>query len=381
MRDDLVIDAFGVRWALRMDGVDPVVATRLTELWDGARVRGPAPGGGDVETFHIGDVPDGATGHSLHGDEPPESIPYAVSRALTFASITRRRGSALMLHAAGLSRGPRAVALVGPSGTGKSTASRVLGRHFGYLSDETVVIEEDRRVAPYRKPVSVLVEHGSRWDKVELSPAELGLQTPDTAYVEALLVLERDPAHRVPSLTTLPLLDALVAVIPETSSLPMLDRPLQRLAEVAVRSGGPFVLRYAEIEDCVELVADLLDPEGSWSRTPSGRAQWTATPSPGRPAPVVTPEGQEDHDGTRVVRSGWTDVLHDADGTLLLVGDRPVRLGPVGEAVWRRAEQPITRDEALAAVVDALGPHPDAASIVETGIHELVRSRALRPVS
>ncbi|MDT0212413.1 hypothetical protein Q9R29_00820 [Rothia sp. ARF10] len=387
MSDDLVIDVFGVRWALRLDGADPDVAARLTELWQGARSRvhraegtdGSSEGAGVVETFHVGEVPPGSAGHRLSGSEPPATVPYAVSRALTFASIGRRRGSALMLHAAGLSLGPRAVALVGPSGTGKSTASRELGRHFGYLSDETVVVEEDRRVSPYRKPISVIVEHGSRWDKAEFSPAELGLQEPDTAYLEALVVLDRDPAREVPELTTLPLVDALVAVIPESSSLPMVERPLQRLAEAASRSGGPYVLRYNEIGNCVDLVADLLDADGSWSRS-APRAPWTTTPPPDPAlAAGVTSDG-DDLSGERLVRCPWRDVVHGEDGTLLLIGDTPVRLGPVGEALWHRADEPITLTEAVEAVVDELGPHPDAAAIVAEGVTSLVDSGVLRPV-
>ena len=383
MSDVLVIDAFGLRWALRFDGADPDVAVRLTELWQGARSRVPdidPDEAGDVETFHVGDVPPGAAGYRLTGSEPLATIPYAVSRALTLASIGRRRGSALMLHAAGLSLGSRAVALVGPSGTGKSTASRELGRHFGYLSDETVVLEEDRRVSPYRKPISVVNGNGSPWDKAEFSPAELGLREPDTAYLEALVVLERDPGREVPELTTLPLVDALVAVIPESSSLPMVERPLQRLAEAASRSGGPYVLRYGEIGDCVDLVADLLDPDGTWSRS-APRAAWSTTPAPDQArTPGVTGDGVDDLDGERLVRCPWRDVVHGEDGTLLLIGETPVRLGPVGEVLWRRAEQPITRAEAVEAVVDELGPHPDAAAIVAEGVTSLLDSGVLRPV-
>ncbi|GGB78329.1 hypothetical protein N798_03120 [Knoellia flava TL1] len=386
MSDDLVIDAFGVRWALRLDGADPDVATRLTELWQGARSRGPdvrtvdPDGSSDIEIFHVGDVPRGSAGHRLSGSEPPATIPYAVSRALTLASIGRRRGSALMLHAAGLSLGPRAVALVGPSGTGKSTASRELGRHFGYLSDETVVLEDDRRVSPYRKPISVVTTNGSPWDKAEFSPAELGLREADTAYLEALVILERDPAREVPELTTLPLIDALVAVIPESSSLPMVERPLQRLAEAASRSGGPYVLRYSEIGDCVDLVADLLAPDGAWTSA-APRAPWSTTPPPDpAPAADVAADGVDDLVGERLVRRPWRDVVHGEDGTLLLIGDRPVRLGPVGEAIWHRAEQPLTRTEAVEAVIDALGPHPDATAIVAEGVAALLDSGVLRPV-
>ncbi|MGL1701453.1 hypothetical protein ACSTH3_00245, partial [Vibrio parahaemolyticus] len=47
------------------------------------------------------------------------------------------------------------LALVGPSGAGKTTAVRVLGGHFAYVSDETIGIARDLTVADYRKPLSI----------------------------------------------------------------------------------------------------------------------------------------------------------------------------------------------------------------------------------
>ena len=79
-----------------------------------------------------------------------------------------------------------------------------------------------------------------------------------TAYLRAVVVLDRDPAHEVPELVEVPLIDGLLAVIAQSSSLPLLDRPLHRLAELCSGSGGPFVLRYREIGDCVGIVHDLL---------------------------------------------------------------------------------------------------------------------------
>ena len=44
------------------------------------------------------------------------------------------------------------------SGTGKTTAARTLGRHLGYLTDETVSVGPDLDVLPYQKPLSVVVD-------------------------------------------------------------------------------------------------------------------------------------------------------------------------------------------------------------------------------
>jgi len=340
--EDYVVDAFGARWSLDTGALEVTARERLHTLWGRCRVLGVVATDVGVERFVVTD-----------------SDPYAVSRAITLASLQRRRGSAVLLHAAGLSRGQRAIALVGPSGAGKSTAARMLGRHFGYLTDETVAVEADGRVAPYPKPVSIITDPQAPWDKGEWSPDELGLRRPsEPAYLTGLVVLDRDPTRTVPELVELPLIDAMLAVIGQSSSLPLLDRPLHRLAELASGSGGPYLLRYSEISDCTGLLSDLFDGSGA-----SHRQSWTSVPfSPIPPKSTDTP----------IVRAPWRDAVHGEDGTLVLVGETPIRLGPVGEVLWRVAAAPISRDGAYAAVVTALGEHPDAARAVDDGIASLI---------
>lgn len=343
MSEDCVIDAFGARWSLDTSALDAGARERLHVLWERCRVPGLRASDVGVEPFVVTD-----------------SDPYAVSREITLASLRRRRGSAVLLHAAGLSRGDRAIALVGESGAGKSTASRVLGRHFGYLSDETVAIEADGRVAPYPKPVSVITDPQAPWDKGEWSPDELGLRkASEPAYLTGLVVLERDSGRTVPELIELPLVDALLAVIAQSSSLPLLDRPLHRLAELASGSGGPYLLRYSEIGDCIDLLSTLLDGPDANHRQP-----WTSVPfSPIPPQSTDTP----------IMRAPWRDAVHGEGGTLVLIDETPIRLGPVGEVLWRVAAAPISRDDAYAAVVAALGEHPDAARAVDDGIASLIQ--------
>jgi len=348
---DPVVDAFGARWALDTTALDPAARERLDRLWVRCRVPGVGSSAAGVEPFVVTD-PD----------------PYAVSRAITLASLHRRRGTAVLLHAAGLESQGRAVALVGASGAGKSTAALVLGREFGYLSDETVAVEPDGSVSPYPKPVSVVTDPSAPWDKHEESPEDLGLrEVSGTAYLQAVVVLERDPAREVPELAPLPLVDAALAVVAQSSSLPLLDRPLHRLAGLLSRSGGPYVLRYGEIADCADLMqALLLDRE----RPP--REPWTTTPGPTTHAGTATPSPP----GT-LTRAPWRDALHGEGGSVVLVGKDVVRLGPVGEVVWTTAAEGIGVDEAVQTVVTALGAHPDAERLVRDGIDDLLRTGVL----
>ena len=348
MSGDYVIDAFGARWSLDTDGLDAADRDRLHHLWERCRVPGARSGDEGVEPFVVTD-PD----------------PYAVSRAVTLASLRRRSGSAVLLHAAGFEAGGRVAVLVGPSGAGKSTAALTLGRELGYVSDETVAVEPDGTVSPYPKPVSVITDPAARWDKHEESPDSLGLrEVSGTAYAEVLVVLERDPEREVPELTELPIVDALLAVIAQSSSTALLDRPLERLGQLASRSGGPYVLRYSEIDACVDLVHGLLDSadrpaRNAWTTTPGGTG--AADPLPGT-----------------VVRAAWTEALHADDGTVVLIGEQLIRLGPIGEVVWHAAATPVETATLHDLVVAELGAHPDSESVVADGVAALVRTGVLR---
>ena len=66
-------------------------------------------------------------------------------------------GRRINLHAGGVAdESRRVLAVVGPSGTGKTTATLALARRLGYVSDETVSIDPDGTVAPHPKPLSVV---------------------------------------------------------------------------------------------------------------------------------------------------------------------------------------------------------------------------------
>ena len=119
-----------------------------------------------------------------------------LSQQVTLAAIEAARGRAWMLHAAGIATPDgQVVVLVGPSGRGKTTASRALGAVYGYVSDETIAIDDDGRVWPYRKPLSVIEDPAA--PKTQLPPSALGLQPlPDAELrVAAVVLLDRDPSH------------------------------------------------------------------------------------------------------------------------------------------------------------------------------------------
>ncbi|HET6967660.1 MAG TPA: hypothetical protein VFI44_05255, partial [Ornithinibacter sp.] len=253
-----VIDAFGARWTFDVSGLDPALGAELLRLWERARVDADAAA--DHRPFVVRRTDTGIleVDGALHR-VPDEDLPYAVSRAVTLASIQRRVGQCLMLHAAGLATADGGtVALVAASGTGKTTATRVLGQVLGYVSDETITVEHDLTVLAYPKPLSVVTDPDAPHGKHERSPDELGLvPAPRDLSLSATVLLRRSPDVEAPRLEPIALVEAMGEVLPQTSALPSLDRPLDRLAIALTTGHGPWRLTYRDIADCVDLVADL----------------------------------------------------------------------------------------------------------------------------
>ena len=388
----LVIEVFGVRWSVTFHGLDPELEASLRRLWHRARISdldGATPESGpEVKDLRIMSA-------DLHEQEPvsdletivigddKEDAPYTISRAITTRSISRRRGEALMLHGVGVSAPDgRTVALVAPSGTGKTTAAKALGRHLGYVSDETVIVEPSGRIRPYAKPLSIITDTTRAHVKHEHSPDDLGLlhATPDESLVlGAMVILRREKDLPGPELSSEPLIDAILETIPETSSLPTLEHPLDRLCWALTRSGGPFKLRYPEIEDCIDLVVGLTraDPDRD-----ADAPTWQHIPGEQR-EPAAVQDTATGHDPTTVewgallVRTRWDDAIL-AEGEAILLRDLvPVRLSPVGTLLWHGADTPTSIADLHDQVVDRIGPHPRAHALVLEAAQLLVDAKIL----
>ena len=184
----------------------------------------------------------------------------ALSTEVTLRAIRRQAGNLVMLHAAALAhpRTGETLLLVGPSGAGKTTAAAKLGRHLGYLSDETAGIDADLRLVPHPKPLSLL-EAGQRV-KLQHSPKSLGLlRPPAECRLAGILLLDRGPYRTTPLVEEVPLLEALVALAGESSYLSRLPSPLHRLADV-VRAGGCHRVSFSESASLVPIAAQMLEP-------------------------------------------------------------------------------------------------------------------------
>lgn len=388
-----VVDAFGARWVLDAHGLGEPLAGRLAALWaravvvDGdARADDPGAavhGSGDTARFVVR-----RQGEEVHIDGAAyrvsdAAVPYAVSRALTVASIGRRAGECLLLHAAGIARTDgRTVALVAGSGTGKTTAARVLGRSFGYVSDETVAVESDLVVRGYPKPLSLVRDPSSPHDKEESAPDVLGLlRAPDRLRLGGVVLLHRDPETAEPRLEEIDLVEAAVSVVPQTSALLRMPDPMGSLARALGAGGGPWRLTYRDIADCTELVAGVLARDDV-----APREHWTAEQGPdagrdsrtAQAAPLGVQVG--DLTGTATVRRApWRHALHTRSGSLVVVGSVPLGLPGMASTLWRAAVEPTPVTGLVEAAVRAHGPHPHAATVVTETVRGLLGSGAFEP--
>ena len=200
-------------------------------------------------------VTDIDNGH-VEGSHLPDLM-QMLTQAVTRAAIDAQKGRLVMLHAAGIQdpASGATVAMVGPGGTGKTTLIRTLCRGRGYITDETVAVREDNTVLPYPKPLSVRREPRSPW-KDETDPHDLGLLAPSTpASLAAIVMLDRRDDHQgAPAVGPVPTLDAIAVLTPETSHLPELDKPLQRMAALCDSVGGVVRVTYREAENLEPLV-------------------------------------------------------------------------------------------------------------------------------
>lgn len=319
---------------------------------------------------------------------------HRVATQVTLAVLAATAGERLNLHAAGLSNADgRVLALVGPSGTGKTTAVRALGSRLRYVSDETVSIATDGGVAAYAKPISVVVP-GSP-SKVTLPPGRVGL-TPAVGelHLAAVVWLQREreetaasaAADRPAGLRRLDVAQALINLVPQTSSLLTWERPLLALADALQRVGGVWQLTYREIaEHSDELVALLADPP-TWQEPiehlpgmeprPPEHATAGASAAPVGVGMVADPLGA---DG-RVVRAVWRDAIRAEGATVVLREGTAYLLEGLGETLWLTAEEPATLAKLAGRAEELHGAHPDATDLIAQGVAELCRAGLLAVV-
>ncbi len=365
----MVVDVFGSR--IRIECADDA-EPRLRTQWSRCVVDSP--------------VEDETDGTVQHHDGDPTDVDYPLSSAVTLAAITAQRGRTLMLHACGVAdpRTGTVAALIAASGTGKTTAARTLSAAgLGYVSDETVAIDPDSgSIRAYPKPLSRVVDPALPYRKEQLSPDELGLAPlPQLPLSRGpFVLLRRDPERsEAPVLEEIDLLDGILEIIPQTSALPSMPQPLALLADTIGAGGGPYVLRYAEIAECVDLVRSTFDRPFESHLYDHFPAPADLALDPGAPrSPDALPEALEP--STRLRRTPYTDAI-GVDGRIVaLHGSTVSVLDGIGSIVWLHTLTPTTVADLTAQCVAEAGDPPAAADLEATAALELCREGALEIV-
>ncbi|MDE0545354.1 hypothetical protein [Microbacterium sp. C7(2022)] len=301
-----------------------------------------------------------------------------LSTRVTLAAIDARRGQFWMLHAAGLALdNGQVVAFVGPSGRGKTTASRALGARFGYVTDETVAIDASGRVWPYRKPLSI-IEAGARV-KVQRAPSSIGLRAVADVPLQlaAVVVLDRisdtekSDAAALPVAERIDLGDAINDLVEQSSYLSLMPAPLQTIAAHVEAVGGVLRVTYSEAQTLLAIMPELVQEY----RAPvvETRAEIIDATAAVAGAPGTYSRGPA-HDVLALEDPDRLITLHLDDEGLGTVRV----LSGIAPALWRAAEA--TPFEGLVqAALDAYGQPEDvdATDLVCAAVDDLVAAGVL----
>jgi hypothetical protein len=148
----------------------------------------------------------------------------------------------------------------------------------------------------------------------------------------------------------------MVEIVPQTSSLVLLDNPLLTLGEIIERCGGAFALHYEEIGDHLdELVGVLTEP---------GRERRPVIHHPPVDQPAPTPG--------RWARKPWRDAVEYDDELVVMVEDTALMLAGLGSTLWLALHEPATVAELISEAEAEHGPHPEAHALIEAALAELV---------
>jgi len=260
-----------------------------------------------------------------------EELAENLTSRLTVAAILANAGELTMLHACGVADPTTGavVALVAESGTGKTTAASVLARTYGYVTDETVAIAWDGSVVPYPKPLSMKQEAGN--PKRQASPDEFGLQpAPASPYIQSIVLLNRveGARHTAPVIERVPLGDAVLALVPESSSQAEVVDPLQSLCRLIESVGGVWRVTYSEAADLPSALVPLFRVQ------PATQTAWEPAAAKSLRRPRI-PAGC-------IRRTTPQDAVSIAGDLLVMLDNQIVVLSGIGPAVWEACANPVS---------------------------------------
>lgn len=282
-QNDVVVEAFGATVGVRFDGSVPATAVaefrrtwarcliaenrrsdELPQRWVHAALA--------ADPFYDRDAKlvSAASEHELH---------ELLTSEITRTGISLRAGGPLLFHAAAAEISPGCVhGFVAASGTGKTTLARAIGSAFGYVTDETLVVDPaDLSVEPYPKPLCVIVDQraarapGSGGADVPARTTDSGLRPKDVIGAEdlglrhltgaplrltGLHFLHRADGHGV-EFESISTVEAMMRLAAQTSALSSYKHPLSTLRTVIDSCPVIDIARYGEADELVARLGEL----------------------------------------------------------------------------------------------------------------------------
>lgn len=344
---EVVVEALGVAVGIPVTGAD---AVRLRRQWSRAVT--------DRVSTTVVDLTGIASEEQVVRD-------YAITSLVTLAALDATAGRRINLHAGAVADDQgRALAVIGPSGSGKTTAISLLAARLGYLSDETVSIDEALLVHPHPKPLSIITDLEAPRLKQSISPDDLDLRRPPgRTHLHRIVLLRRGAGDA--GLVPVPTPRAIVEMVEQTSTLVQVEHPIHRLATAIDSCGGVWGLDYVEFADRVDDMVGLLD------REPQPAVEHLHHPF-GADAVVGPVAGAWS-------RAPWTDAEEYGDELVLMVGDRVHVLAGLGVVVWLALATPSTPDELVAQAQALWGEHPGASGLVAEALAVMAEQGLVRP--
>ena len=310
----------------------------------------------------------------------PEALAQKITSEVTTGAIRALRGEALMLHASAVALDDgRVIGFVGPSGRGKTTAAQVLGRAYGYVTDETLAVRVDRSVVAYPKPLSI-----GMWPEVKTTePAStLGLRgaPTDDLRLAAIVLLDRRSGIEQPFVESVPIVEALSQLVPQMSHLSDLERPLRTLLEAIIATGGVRRVVYSEASSLLPLIDDLLqqtDGDAPMLMDLPKMSQRDCGCFSGSGGKESDPSPVEQSDA--YWRATYVDALLVDDSLIVLLPNHVVVLAGVGPTLWLAADG-LTREELQEAALRELPEPPvgvDIAHVISDALQGMVGTSIL----
>jgi hypothetical protein len=252
----------------------------------------------------------------------------------------------------------------------------MLATAYGYVTDETVAILHDGSVVAYPKPLSIK-QPNPEAPKFQVGPDELGLLTaPEELFVQSIVLLDRVAAADgpvAPVLQRVLLADALLALIPETSSQAKIEQPLQSLCRLIDHVGGVWKVTYSEAEQLPAALAPLFEMENCSGTT---APTWTA-PALAGPSAAVQPARTL---GECVRRTKPVDAVEIDGDLLVMLESEIVRLSGIAPAIWVATASARTVDELAEQVGNRHGRPEGYRAAVEDAVEQLIAKSILERV-